>query len=44
MNKIRFVFRSGGWRRMGVRMVRAAALALLVALALPSAAADSRAY
>jgi len=43
MNKIRFVFRSGGWRRMGVRLVRAAALALLVALALPSAAADSRA-
>jgi TonB family protein len=43
MNKIRFKFCSKGWRRAGVRLVQAAALALVVMLAIPARAADARA-
>ena len=43
MNKNRFKFRSNGLRRVGVRLIQAAALALVVALAIPARAADIRA-
>jgi TonB family protein len=43
MNKNHFEFRAIGWRRAGVRLMQAAALALLVTLAIPARAADDRA-
>ncbi len=43
MNKSRFKFHSNGLRRVGVRLIQTAALALVVAMALPASAADNRA-
>jgi TonB family protein len=43
MNKIRFNCRFGGWRSAGLRLMQAAALALVVMLAIPAGAADARA-
>jgi TonB family protein len=43
MNKIRFNFRPGGMRSAGLRLIQAAALALVVMLAIPASAADLRA-
>ena len=40
MNRKPFDIHSGGWRRSGVRLMRAAVLALMVALALPARAED----
>jgi TonB family protein len=43
MNNNRFEFASSRMRRAGTRMIQAAALALMVALAMPAHAADARA-
>jgi len=43
MSKGRFGFRSNGLRQAGVRLMQAAALALVVALAIPATAANERA-
>jgi TonB family protein len=43
MNKIRFKFCHNRWRRAGVRVIQAAALVLVVALAVTARAADERA-
>ena len=43
MNKDCFIFRFNGLRRTGVRLTQAAALALVLAMAIPAMAADARA-
>jgi TonB family protein len=43
LNNNRFEFASCRLRRAGIRLMQAAALALLVALAIPASAADARA-
>ncbi len=43
MNKSPFKLRSNGLRRVGMRLIQAAALALVVAMAIPARAADIRA-
>lgn len=42
MNKDLFELRSNGLRRVGMRLIQTAALALVVAMAIPASAADNR--